>query len=189
MGLEPLVEDILDAGRKRADSIVAEARKERERTLSEARERASAITAARLAEARRAEAQMRARELAAAELEVRRARLQMERELLQAAAEGARRRIEALSGRESEALLEALLRKVPPGYRVYSAPRSEAFLRERLGPAYAGTISCLGGLAAESPDGSVRIDLTYDTLLSAAVERTMSEVHRLLFPEERGKGV
>ncbi len=187
MGLEPVVEDILEAGKQRAASIVAEAQRERERALSEARARARAVIEARLAEAKRAEAQMRARELAAAELEVRRARLQMERELLQVAAEGARRRVEALSGRDDEALLENLLRKVPPGYRVYSAPKSEAFLRGRLGPAYAGTVNCLGGLVAESPDGSVRMDLTYDAFLAAAVEGSMREVHRALFSGEGGQ--
>ncbi|MEM2869343.1 MAG: V-type ATP synthase subunit E family protein [Thermoplasmata archaeon] len=183
MGLEQVVEDILAEGERRATSILAEARAEREKILSEARERARELREKRLAEAEKEAAQLRVRELASAELEAKRNRLRMEREMLEAAAEAARRRISALQGAEEEAILERLLKKVPPGYRVLSCPRNEEFLRRRLGSAYAGTVNCLGGLILESPDASVRIDLTYDTIFKEVVESTMKEVHTLLFPK------
>lgn len=183
MGLERVVEDILAAGEQRAASIIAEARAEKEKILAEARERARELREKRLAEADREAAQFRVRELAGAELEAKRMRLRMESEVLEAAVEEARRRVAALQGGEDEAILERLLKKVPPGYRVFSSQKNEDFLRRRLGMVYAGTVGCLGGLVTESPDGSVRIDLSYDTILSEVVERVMKEVHSILFPE------
>jgi V/A-type H+-transporting ATPase subunit E len=182
MGLEEVVGDILAAARARADAVVKDADAERDKLLEQSRDKARILKEERLREAQRGAAQLRVRELAAAELEVKRARLAMERDILEAAASGARERVAAMSPAEDEALLGRLLRDgAVPGYRIYSARRNEPFMR-RASPLYAGVTDCLGGLVFESPDGSVRIDSTYDTVLRQAVERTMRDIYGVLFP-------
>ncbi len=182
MGLDEVVGDILAAGRATAEAAVKEAETERERMLSEAREKAHLLKEERLREAARSCAQARVRELAAAELEVKRARLAMERDLLEAAADGARRRVAALSPKEDEALLGIILqRTATPGYRIFSAPKSESYLRAAAPDRFAGTINCLGGLVLESPDGTVRMDFTYDTILRDTVDRMMRDIYGILF--------
>ena len=182
MGLEEVVGDILAAGRAHTEALLGEARAERDRILSEAREKARLLKEARLREAARAVTQLRARVLAAAELEVKRARLEMERALLDEVDARSRARVAALPQREDEALLAALLaRSAIPGYRLYSAGRNAAFLRARSSVPYAGAVECLGGFVLESPDGTVRVDLTYDTLLREVGDRMMRETYGILF--------
>ena len=182
MGLEEVVGDILAAGRSQSEAMLGEARAERDRILSEAREKARLQKEARLREAVQAASQLRARELAAAELEVKRARLEMERALLDEVDARSRERVAALPRQEDEALLSAMLaRSAIPGYRLYSASRNEAFLRARSSVPYAGRVECLGGFVLESPDGTVRVDLTYDTLLREVGDRMLREIYGILF--------
>jgi len=182
MGLEEVTEEILAAGRAAADSAVKEAESERARLLAEAQERARAITQEKLGQAEKRARQLRVQELAAAELEGKRARLVMEREMLEAAAEQARAMMASLPREQDERLLSDILRKHPaPGYRVFSAKRNETFLRALPSVEYGGNLNCLGGILYESSDGSVRMDFTYDTMLKDLVERNMKEIARLLF--------
>ena len=184
MGLEEVVGDIEAAGKASAEAIVREAEQERGRLLSEARAKAGRLSGERLKEAERALIQLRARELSGAELEVKRLRLSMETELLEAAAAGARDRVARLTPAQDEALLRALLKRGEgPQYGIYSAKRNEAFLRTSTPLPYKGNIDCLGGLVLESADGTVRMDLTYDTILRDVVERDLWEIHKVLFPK------
>jgi len=182
MGLEEVVGDILAAGRAKAEQLRKEAESERDRLLDDAMQRSHRLREGRMQEAVRLIAQIRVRELAAAELEVRRARLAMERDLLELAAQGARQKVAALPRAEDEALLSAILAKgTEAGFRLFSARRSEAFLRSGSPLPYAGSISCIGGLVLESPDGTIRMDYTYDTILRETVDRTMREIYGILF--------
>lgn len=182
MGLNEVAEEILSAGRTAAAAVIAEAEAEAARLTGEARERARAVSAEKLRQAERRAGQMRVQELAAAELEGKRARLAMEREMLEAASEQARASIGALPKEQDERLLLRLLAKnSAPGYRVYSARKNEPFLRAMPSVEYAGNISCLGGVLFESRDGTVRMDFTYDTMLKDIVDHNMKEIARILF--------
>jgi V/A-type H+-transporting ATPase subunit E len=182
MGLDEVVADIEAAAAADAAAILKEAAQERDKLLAEAREKARSLTEERLAEAQRQLDRTRVREIAGAELEVKRARLSMERDLLAAAAEGAARKVSALPRDQDEALLLAILRKAAsPGFRIFGAPKNEAFLRTRLEYSFAGDIDCLGGVLLESPDGSVRMDFTYEAILRDVVERTTKDIYDLLF--------
>jgi len=183
MGLHEVVGDIEAAGRARAEAIMREAEEEKGRLLSDAKEKARQMMDEALREAGRQAAQIRVREMSGAELDVKRARLVMERDLLAAASEGARKKVAALPRSQDEELLLAILGKNGvPGYRIFSAKKNESFLRTRLEFTYAGNIDCLGGVLFESPDGSVRMDFTYDTILLEVVERTMRDIYEMLFP-------
>jgi V/A-type H+-transporting ATPase subunit E len=183
MGLDEVVGDIEDAGRARAGATMKEADEEKGKLLSDAKEKARQMMDVALREAERQAAQIRVREMSGAELEVKRARLVMERDLLTAASEGASKKVAALPRSQDEGLLLAILGKNGvPGYRMFSAAKNEAFLRTRLEFTYAGNIDCLGGVLFESPDGSVRMDFTYDTILREVVERTMRDIYEIIFP-------
>jgi V/A-type H+-transporting ATPase subunit E len=182
MGLDEVAEEILAKGRAAAESVLKEAESERARLMAEARGRAQAMTDEKLQQAEKRARQIRVQELAAAELEGKRARLVMEREILEAAAESARAMMANLPKEQDERLVLEILRKNPaPGYRVFSARRNEAFLRALPSVEYGGNLNCLGGILYESSDGSVRMDFTYDTMLKDLVERNMKEIARLLF--------
>lgn len=182
MGLDEVAEEILSAGRSAAKSALEEAEQEAARIAAEAAGRARLVVAEKLQQAERRARQMRVQELAAAELEGKRARLVMEREMLEAAAAQAREMLGALPKERDERMLLEILRRQPPaGYRVFSARRNEAFLRTMPSVDYGGAVNCLGGILFESRDGSVRMDFTYDTMLRDLVERNMKEIARVLF--------
>ncbi|MBM4248712.1 MAG: hypothetical protein FJ149_04640 [Euryarchaeota archaeon] len=182
MGLDEVAQEILSECRAAAEAVVGEARKEAARMTAEAGERARAVVAVRLQQAERRARQLRVQELAAAELEGKRARLAMEREMLEAAVGQAREMLSALPRERDERMLSEILRRhSAPGHRVFSAKRNEAFLRAIPTVEYGGTVNCLGGILFESRDGSVRMDFTYDTMLRDLVERNMKEIARMLF--------
>ena len=182
MGLDEVAEEILSAGRAAAASVLKEAQEEAARTAAEAAGKARAVVAGRLQTAERRARQMRVQELAAAELEGKRARLAMEREMLEAATAQAREMLSALPRERDERMLLEILRRQPPaGFRVFSARRNEAFLRAMPSIEYGGAVDCLGGILFESRDGAVRMDFTYNTMLRELVERNMKEIARVLF--------
>ena len=182
MGLDEVAGEILAAGRAAADAVIKEAESEAARLTAEARERARLIREEKLEQAEKRARQLRVQELAAAELEGKRARLVMEREMLEAAAEQARAMMAALPKEQDERLLSEILAKYSaPGYRVFAAKKNEPFLRAMPSVEYGGNINRLGGILFESRDGSVRMDYTYDSMLRDMVERSMKEISRLLF--------
>jgi len=182
MGLDEMVADIEAAAAAEAGAILKEAAGERDKMLAEAGERARRMMEDRLAEAERLIAQIRLRESSGAELEVKRARLAMERELLTEASEAARQKISALPQAQDEELLQAILaRNGVRGFRIFGAPKNEKYLRTRPEYTFAGSIGCLGGVLFESPDGLVRMDFTYDAILRELVERTTRDIYDMLF--------
>jgi V/A-type H+-transporting ATPase subunit E len=182
MGLDEMVAEIDAAAAEEAGAIMNEAAGEKDRLLAEARERARRMMGDRLAEAERQIAQIRVREMAGAELEVKRARLAMERQLLSEASGAAHKRISAMMPSQDEELLGAILGKHGVrGHRIFGAKRNEQFLRTRPEYAFAGNIDCTGGVLFESPDGLERMDFTYDAILKELVERTTREIYDILF--------
>jgi V/A-type H+-transporting ATPase subunit E len=182
MGLDEVAEEILSAGRESAEEVLRQARAEAERLVAEAQEKAVAVREEKTEQAERRARQMRVQELASAELEGKRARLVMEKDVLAAASERARAMLGALPAEQDQRMLGSILKKhSSPGFRVFGAPRNESFLRSQPGVEFAGTVKCLGGILFESQDGTVRMDFTYDTLLGDIVERNMKEVARILF--------
>ena len=175
-------EDILAVGKAEAEAVLREAEKEKERLTSEAKEKAKAITEEIMRQVEKRVAQLRIQELASGELDSKRARLVMERELLEAATEQARVKLANIPKEQDEALLLAILKKHgAPGYRIYSAKKNEAFLRANSLLPYAGNIQCLGGILFESQDGHVREVFTYETILKDVVELSMREIARIMF--------
>jgi len=182
MGLEEVAEEILSAGRESAEDVLRQARAEADRLAAEAREKAGAVRYEKMQHAERRARQMRVQEMASAELEGKRARLVMEKEVLEAASERARAMLGALPAEQDQRMLADILKRSSlPGFRVFGAPRNEAFLRSQPSVEFAGTVKCLGGILFESRDGTERMDFTYDTILRDIVERNMKEVARILF--------
>ena len=182
MGLEEVAEEILSAGRAQAEEVLRQARAEADSLAAAAQRKADALRQERMQQAERRARQMRVQELASAELAGKRARLAMEKEVLEAAAERARAMLSALPAEQDQRMLSAILRKrSQPGFRVLGAARNEQFLRSQPGVEFGGTVKCLGGVLFESRDGEVRMDFTYDNMLQEIVERNMKEVARILF--------
>jgi len=182
MGLDTVVEEVLSSGRERRDDILAEAKEEADGILAAARAELEDYTRSKEREARGRIERMRAQEQQGSELEVRRLELAMRRELLSLVETAARERLSALPRARNEALLRTLLAtaEMPDG-RVLSGPGDESLVRALSPLRYAGHVKCLGGVVIESADGTVREDLTFDTLLREVSETSLGAIAGTLF--------
>ena len=184
MGLEKVKQEILESAVKKAESITGAA-------SSEAKEIARAVDKrldeyGRLIEdeIEKAADALKRRELAATELEVRKGMLAAKSRAIEAVFSDARKRIGQLSDKRRESHVRALL----------DSARSELAVAVVIcNPKDADVVgtfgkvkvvedgSMLGGIIAESGDGRLRVDYSYDTLLGQVKSKVLSDVSRALF--------
>ena len=171
MALDQVVADVRRDGEARAQAILAQARKEADGILAAARADAKALEAARLAQADREAAQATAQAGSRAESDARKAVLAAEASLRQRLRKQVLADLAALPAKTREAHLAALLKTaqdaVPAG-KVRGAESDAAFLAKAKPYTPAGSLPIAGGLVVESQDGTVRVDLSYETLLEQA---------------------
>jgi len=182
VGLEAVIQEILEKGRQESAALVEGAKGERERLLGEARKEMAAVMVQREAEANAAAERRRVQDLARAELEAKRLVLNGQREVLDQVYQEA---THALRDLVDGALLGRLLTANAAAWRsgkVFSNARDERSVRAIVGSAYAGTIACAGGVVIEAEGGAKRLDLRYETLLKGVWDDALREVARTLWP-------
>jgi V/A-type H+/Na+-transporting ATPase subunit E len=184
VSLESVVQAVQERGRSEADSIRADAEKEARSIVQAARDESAKIVTQAEARGREIAARRRVQELARAELEARRLVLSTQKEQLDDLYGRVQGRLASLP--ENDQILRDLLRTNEGtwknGGKVYSAPKDEAVVRGVAAKAYAGTIDAIGGVVLENAEGSVRIDLRFESLLRQVWENSMKEVAGILWP-------
>lgn len=181
MALDAVVEDILATSKDKVAEINAETEQEVARILNEARERAAEIKSEKEGEADRAVEALERRVISSAHLQVKRAELNMRKDLLE---ETRNKFVEAVS-KLPEKENEDLIREIVKPYnlkemKVKSSKKDQTFVAS-LCPNYAGTVDTAGGVVIESEDGSMSYDHTYETLASEAFSKSMKDVSKILF--------
>lgn len=189
MGLEGVLREIEARGEQEVRAVREATGKEAEALLAQARAEAQRILEGAEKQAREEAARMRKAQIPAAELEARREMLRVERDLLEAVMAQAKERLAHLVAEKNKAWLSLLARRAlrEGGKRLFSSAKDAPLLRG-LGHPVGGEVSCAGGVAAESEDGTARVDYTYDTLLDAVWRSSLKEVHGVLFPGTPGGG-
>jgi len=181
MALDTVVEDILASSKSKVAQISSEADAEAARILNEARDRAAEIKARKETEVQHAVEATERREISSAHLDVKRAELNVHKDLLEQARTKFLEAIQKLSKKDNEALLKKLLEPYNlKDMKVYSNKKDEAFVSS-LAPNYGGNLDTIGGVVVESADGALRYDLTYETLAREVFNNHMKEVSRILF--------
>lgn len=176
MGLDKVVDNIRSEGRSQATSIVNAAKKEADAILADAKRQAADVTSKRQAEASAAADALLKREIANADLEARRLRLTAERELMASIRAEVEKRLTALPPATREAHIKSLVARANiSGGKVWVAKQDEASAR-KLGLNVAGTFEGLGGVVVEAPDGATRENLRYETLLEEIWSATLPQV-------------
>jgi V/A-type H+/Na+-transporting ATPase subunit E len=181
MGLEHVKESILAEARAAAEADLAKARAEAEAIRARARAKADEARAVRQQELQVAIAGLKRRELALAELEAKKLRLQAQKDLLARVRHGALEKLQKLPPKQNDDYLTALLkRSAGEGARIH-ARHEDKVLVERAGYTYAGPVQAVGGVVLESADGATREDLRFEYLLEDAWPEALNEVASLLF--------
>ena len=183
MGLDQVIGDVRRDGDTRAQAVLANARKEADSLLAEARTRAAAYETERLNAAEREAAAAKAQAASRAESEARKAVLGAEAELREALREQVLKHFGTLDAKHRETHLKALVetaKGVIPAGQVWGAPQDTAALKAQKTYKHAGSLPIAGGIVVESEDGKARLDLTYETLLDG-VWRDVLKAEAALF--------
>ena len=187
MPLENIIQEIYQKGEEQVKKLIEEAEKESEQIIAEAKTEAEEILKKAREEAEKEADRLRRQEVSSVNLEMKRLLLNKQKELLETVFELTKQKIKETSAEEKKKLVEALLKKnAESGMVVYSNKDDEEVVKEVMNSLgkdlkYGGNINCLGGIILESPDGEVRLNLTFDELLTQLYEQKMSEVSKILF--------
>ena len=181
MALDAVVESILATSKDKVAQINSEADQEVGKILNEARERAAEIKTRKEVEVGHAVEGLERREISSANLEVKRSELNVHKDLLEQARIRLLEKTRELPKKDNEAMLKKLLQPYNlKDMKVFSNKRDEAFVSS-LAPNYGGNLDIIGGAVIESKDGTLRYDLTYETLAREVFSGQMKEVSKILF--------
>jgi V/A-type H+-transporting ATPase subunit E len=181
MALDAVVESILATSKDKVAQINSEADQDVGRILKEASERAAEIKTRKEVEVGHAVEALGRREISSANLEVKRSELNVHKDLLEQARIKLMEKIKNLPQKDNEAMLKKLLEPYNlKDMKVFSNKRDEAFVSS-LAPNYGGNLDIMGGVVVESKDGTLRYDLTYETLAREVFGSQMKEVSKILF--------
>jgi V/A-type H+-transporting ATPase subunit E len=181
MALDAVVESVLATSKDKVGQIKAEGDQEAARILNEAGKRAAEIKSRKEVEVAHAIEAIERREISSANLEVKRAELNVHKDLLEKARLGLLEKIKNIPKKDNEAMIKKLLEPYNlKDMKVYSNKKDEAFVSS-LAPNYGGNLDTLGGVVVESKDGALRYDLTYETLAREVFNNHMKEVSGNLF--------
>jgi V/A-type H+-transporting ATPase subunit E len=191
MALDAVVGEIRNKGLNEAAAINAEAKAEADKILADANAKAAAIKSAAEEEVKRAVAQIDAREVAAANLAVKREVLNAEKDLLDKVYTATIDAINALPDdfhkKAVRELCKAAAKEISEGVfycNARDAPAVEAAISELKTLSkftLAGTKEISGGVIAESKDGQLQLDFSYGAYLSDVWETGLKDASEALF--------
>ncbi len=191
MGLEELEKKIIEEAEREAKEIIEEAEEEAEKILDKAKREAEEKRREILEQARREAETRKRREIAQAKLEVRQLRLKVKEECIEEAMERAKEEIRKMAEDGSRRYLEFLERAAIEAARALSSDKVILRVNERDQKAMeelipdvrvevdkeielGDPVDILGGVIAESEDGSE----VFDNSVEARLKRMRSELVR-----------
>lgn len=185
MALEKVVQSIRDEGRKAADARLDEAKREAAAILGDAEKQAAAIKARREQELVRAVESLKLREVAAAELEGKKLRLNAQKDALSEVRKAVLGRLAELPTEKRVEHVRSLAANssVQNGNLLVASRDLEA--AKKAGLNVVGTVDSLGGVVVVSQDGATREDLTYETLVGEVWTTSLNDVAEALFGKSK----
>ncbi|MBU0756555.1 MAG: hypothetical protein KKF44_00690 [Nanoarchaeota archaeon] len=180
MGIEEIREDIIGNAKKGADSILKTAEKERERLISQAKSEIGEYKRQKTSSAAEKINAYEGVKRATVEFEKKKISMLENKRLLSKVSAESLKAVESFDKKTRKKHLAKLLakarRKITIG-KILCNPKD----KDIIGFPKVESADILGGLVAESKDGSVRIDLSYDTLLQDAFNKNLKHVCKILF--------
>lgn len=183
MGLDKVVKSISDKVETESKEIAAKAQVEADAIRKSADSETTHIHSAEIAKAEDAISKMRQRELSSAKLDIKKAKLNSEKDVLTETRTGFVSQLSALPREKKSELLQKLIRlaqkDIPQG-KIYTNT-ADADLVKNSGYQYGGNIKCIGGIVVTNEDGSVSLDYTFDSILEDVWTASMKPVSDILF--------
>ncbi len=185
MSLDKVIESILNTGKEEARQVIEQGQKDKKKQVEEARAAGQLLLDSRMEESKELFERMNTQEIARTELESKKIVLGRQKDMLDAVYQRALDRLGNLP--QNENILRSLVGQnqtdISSG-KVFCNEKDSAFMKGLVGGNFARTMDCIGGLMIESQDGTMRIDLRYETVLREIWNDSIKEVSDLLWGEE-----
>src|SRR5659263_25564 len=182
MGLEAIVEEIKAKGKAEASKINQETSLEVSKIIADARASAAKIKAAREEAVKKEIDRIKQQELSSANLEVKKAKLNARKEILDEVYEETKEMISKLPAEKNQKILKSIIEKNQSGNsKIYSRSKDKSIVSKMTKLEFAGEIDCIGGIVMENADGSVVLDFKYDMILKNVSEQSLKQVSDILF--------
>lgn len=183
MGLDKVVKGISDKVETECKEIAARAITESASIKKAADDQARQVHADEIVKADQAISKMRQRELSSAKLNVKKSKLNAEKDVLDDVHAGFVKQLSALSTDRKAAIYQKLIKMaqkdIPQGKIFTNA--ADADLVKSSGYTYGGNVKCIGGIVVTNLDGSVNLDYTFDSILEDVWMSSMKPVSDILF--------
>jgi V/A-type H+-transporting ATPase subunit E len=191
MGLEAVVEEIRENGRKEADRVRQESKQDVDQILAAANKRAGEIKLAAEEESAKQSTHLVSQDVSAANLLVKRELLNTQKALLDLAYEATRKEIAGLPESFHKEAIKKLLteaKKEIPSGTLYCNARDVAAAKAVIAehPEFAGftvgtPVAIDGGLLIEGAGAELQIDYSYRTFLMKVWESGLKDASDILF--------
>ena len=190
MGLEVVVDEIKAKGEAKAAAIKAEAEAQAKAIVDEANTRAADIKLAAEKDAEIQAERIAVREIANANLAVKREALNAQKELLDKVYVSAAEEIAALPADVHSKAVKELLKEASKQIKkgtVYCNARDQKALDAALelktlsGFTFGGIIDIAGGVVVKSTDGQLTLDYSYQTFMNDVWESSLKDASEILF--------
>ena len=190
MGLEAVVDEIKRKGDAKAAAVKAEADSQAKTIVSEANLRAQEIKLNAEKDAAVLAERIEVRELASANLVVKRDLLNAQKELLEKVYAGAEDAIAQLPAKTSEKAIKELLKEAAGQIKkveVFANAKDQKAVEAALelktlsGFTFGGTIDIIGGVIVKSADGLITLDYSYKTFMNDVWESSLKDASEILF--------
>jgi V/A-type H+-transporting ATPase subunit E len=182
MGLDAIVEEIKAKGKAEAYKINQETSLEVSKIIADAQASATKIKAAKEDAVKKEIERLKQQELSSANLEVKKAKLNARKEILDAVYEESKEMISKLAADKNQKILKSIIEKNQSGNsKIYSRSKDKSIVTKMTKLEFAGEIDCIGGVVMENTDGSVVLDFKYDMILKNVSEQSLKQVSDILF--------
>lgn len=183
MGLDKVVKDISDKAEADSKQIIAGAQVEAAAIKKDAEVEARRISEADAARSDSVISKMRQRELSSAKLDIKKSKLNAEKDVLEEVRSDMDKRLAAMPKEKKAEIYRKLIglakKDVPTG-KIYTVAGDEELVKGS-GYEYGGIIKGMGGIVVTSVDGSINVDYTFDSIVNDVWAAQMKPVSDILF--------
>ncbi|MBI2545974.1 hypothetical protein HYV81_02230 [Candidatus Woesearchaeota archaeon] len=183
MGLEKVREEVLEQARKQADAILRAARSEAESIEGQSRARMEQEKRQANEELGILLDEIERQELSQAKLDARNALLQVKKELIELALAKAQQKLAKLKDEEKRQLYAAMLKHGQASMKVVHVycNKDDILLVKKLGNLNVHPAPIPGGLIVENEQQTVRLDMSFSSILEGVKEERLTQIHKILF--------
>ena len=182
MGIEEVKNQLIKEAEEKAQALLKEAELEVGKALSEVTTQLKQHREELSSKNLKLVESMKKKELAQAEFEGKKSLLDKKKEMIEQVLDVARNKLSSMSGGEKKKLNEKLLKEASSEIKVktiYTA-KGDSFKKKGIKSVEADIV---GGVIAETEDGKVSVDLSFETLLDQIREEHLQEISEVLFGE------